>query len=92
MSEQAFNGTVKEGWKRKYTVINEKDRKKYLTAEQNGVLEGVLFYYLGKIEEGRERDGKEPFNSYIVINLDEPYVDKIIDILKRNGHWGGELK
>lgn len=25
---------------------------------------------------------------YLVINQDEPYADEIIEILKRNGHWG----
>jgi hypothetical protein len=30
---------------------------------------------------------KQP-NTYLVINTDEPYVDEIINILKRHGHWG----
>lgn len=24
---------------------------------------------------------------YIVINTDEPYINEVIDILKKNGHW-----
>lgn len=85
--EPAFDGTVLEGRERKYTILSEKDREKYLTVAENGVLDEALFYYLGKIEEGRARDGKEPFNSYIVINVDEPYVGEVIEIMKRNGHW-----
>jgi len=86
--ETAFNGTVLEGKERRYTIINEKDRKKYLTPKENEDFGSALFYYLGKIEEGRALDDKEPFNSYAVINIDEPYTGEIIEIMKRHGHWG----
>ena len=85
--EPAFKGTVLEGRKRRFTVINEKDRTKYLTTEENEKFETALFHYLGKIKEGRAKDGKEPFNNYIVMNLDEPYIDEMIAVMKRNGHW-----
>jgi len=88
--EPAFEGTVLEGRERRYTVINEKDRKKYLTEEENQELQHALFHHLGKIEEGRAKDGKEPYNSYIVINTDEPYIDEIIRIMHRYGHWEGK--
>jgi len=40
-----------------------------------------------KIKHYREYEGKKE-NTYLVINADEPYVDEVIDILKRHGHWG----
>ncbi|WP_339314624.1 hypothetical protein [Paenibacillus sp. FSL R10-2734] len=27
-------------------------------------------------------------NVYVVINVDEPYIDEIIDTMAVNGHWG----
>lgn len=38
----------------------------------------------------RAAQGKGSENTYLVINTDEPYADEVIDILKRNGHWGEE--
>ncbi|MDY7043732.1 hypothetical protein RVS70_05885 [Virgibacillus sp. M23] len=40
------------------------------------------------IEDGRIENGKKPSNSYVVINLDEPYINEVIEILKNHGHWG----
>lgn len=33
------------------------------------------------------KTGKIDKPTYLVINTDEPYVDEIIEIMKRNGHW-----
>lgn len=27
-------------------------------------------------------------NEYLVVNLDEPYAEEVIEILKKHGHWG----
>jgi hypothetical protein len=43
---------------------------------------------LKDIKEGRVAEGKIPYNEYLVINIDEPYAPEIIEIMKRNGHWG----
>lgn len=32
--------------------------------------------------------GKKTDNKYLVINTDEPYAPEIVEIMKRNGHWG----
>lgn len=40
------------------------------------------------IVEIRESEGKEPYPEYIVINTDEPYIQEIIDVLKKHNHWG----
>ncbi len=48
--------------------------------------------YLDDLSEGvkdvRENEGRSPDPKYIVINEDETYADEVIEILKRNGHWG----
>lgn len=86
--EPAFTGTVKEGFERKYTIINERDVQKYLSQHTKDELQIALNNALQVIEDGRIEDGKKPYNNYLVINLDEPYADEVIEILKRNGHWG----
>lgn len=87
-AEPAFKGTVLEGNERRYTVINETDIRKYVPKEVSLEMGTALNAALYFVEEGREQDGKKPFNSYIVINTDEPYVNEVIEIMKRNGHWG----
>lgn len=91
MSESVFNGTVKEGLKRRFTIINEHDLNRYLEDEEIEHFEEALNKIVEKIEYGRESEGKKPFNSYVVINLDEPYVNDIIRVMQRNGHWEGRL-
>lgn len=44
-------------------------------------------YILNEIQKKRAAAGKKE-NTYIMINTDEPYADEVIEILKRNGHWG----
>jgi hypothetical protein len=88
MAEQAFNGTIKEGFKRRFTILNEADYQKYIDEDLKENFEEVFNEVLGKIEIGRVSDGKKPYNNYVVINLDEPYIDEIVAIMKRNGHWG----
>ncbi len=88
MSEKAFNGTIKEGFKRRYTVLNERDYQKYIDETLKEEFEEVLDKVLFEIQLGRELDGKRPYNNYVVINLDEPYINEVVDIMKRNGHWG----
>ena len=88
MAESAFKGTVKEGFKRRFTVINERDLHRYLEDEEIEQFEEAFDKIAEKIEYGRSSEGKKSFNSYVVINLDEPYIDEIIEIMKRNGHWG----
>lgn len=87
MAEKAFNGTIKEGFKRRYTIINEKDYEKYVSSHAKLRFENAIDYVIEEIESGRELEGKKPFNNYVVINLDEPYINEIVEIMKRNNHW-----
>jgi hypothetical protein len=91
MPEQAFKGTVKEGFERRFTIINEHDFQKYVPEPAQEDFRITLNNMSAWIEDGRMQEGKQPYNSYVVINLDEPYIKEIIEIMKRNGHWEGEL-
>lgn len=86
MPEQAFEGTVLEGRERRYTVLNERDIKKYITEKQKELLNETLDDVLASVENGRRKDGKSPYNSYIIINVDEPYIDEIVAVMKKHGH------
>jgi len=88
MQEPAFKGTVKEGFERKFTVINERDFRQYVPASLREEFRVIFNQVTDWIEDARKMDGKPPFNNYVVINLDEPYIDEIIEIMKRHGHWG----
>ncbi len=88
MSESAFDGTVKEGFERRFTIINENDFEKYVPDGERSRFDRVFNDICEWIEDGRKLDGKIPYNNYVVINLDEPYIDEVIEIMKRNGHWG----
>lgn len=85
--ESAFDGTVLEGRGRRYTVLNERDLAKYGNEEELDKMEEAIGYVLADVEFGREQDGKKPYNSYIVINVDEPYIEEIIEVMKRHGDW-----
>lgn len=87
-SELAFDGTIKEGFARRFTVINERDYQNHVLPSLKEKFEEVLGEVADHIEIGRELEGKKPYNNYVVINLDEPYIGEIIDIMKRHGHWG----
>lgn len=88
IAEPAFEGTVKEGMERRFTIINEKDYQRYVPVQARESFEAALNNVAGWIEDGRQKEGKHPFNNYVVINLDEPYIDEVIEIMKRHGHWG----
>ncbi len=90
MPEQAFKGTVLEGRERKYSIINEKDLLKYVPIRVADKLRAAYNKTCDYIEYGREKDGKKPYNSYIVINTDEPYINEIKEVMKKHGHWEGE--
>lgn len=86
-AEPAFEGTVLEGQEQKYTVIKIADLAKYNSEFDLNEVAPLLDSLLGNIEDGREKDGKKPFNSYVVINTDEPWIDEIVEVMKRNGAW-----
>lgn len=90
--EQAFKGTIKEGFERRFTIVNERDFQKYVYESAQDDFIRVVNLVADYIENGRIEDGKKPYNNYMVINLDEPYVDEVIEIMKRHGHWKQDAK
>ncbi len=72
-----------EGMKEKFYVVKKDDVRKYLN--YNG--QTAFYSCLETIADGRSIDGKK-YNKYLVINIDEPYAPEIVEILKKNGHWG----
>lgn len=71
------------GMEMKFTVIKNDDIERYLDARDKSELSRILW----KIEQGRYEEGKEASNTYLVVNVDEPYAPKIIEIMKANNHW-----
>ncbi|BDH62330.1 hypothetical protein MTP04_24600 [Lysinibacillus sp. PLM2] len=67
----------------KFLVVKNADLDRYLDSHQ----EDNLFDIVQTVEAGRISDGKVEDNQYLVINQDEPYVNEVIEIMKRHGHW-----
>lgn len=68
----------------KFLVTKVSDAVNALTIEEFDRLNGLLL----KIQGYRGSIGKPIFNNYLVINVDEPYADEVIEIMKRHDHWG----
>lgn len=75
--------SLPEGFNNKYLVVKWEDIE-HISQRQWNQLDAML----ETIEERREFIGKSRTNDYIVVNTDEPYIDEIVQILKRHGHWG----
>lgn len=67
----------------KYLVLKWEDVN-ILSESRRRELENIIL----RIENWRQVEAKPRFNNYIVINTDEPYIQEIIDVMKKNGHWG----
>lgn len=70
--------------KKKFTIIKNDDVLQYL----NNLDRKDLIRILEKIQKGRKRDCKNTDHTYLVVNLDEPYAEEVIEIMEKNGHWG----
>lgn len=70
--------------KKKFLVVKSEDINQHL----NNIDRRDLLRILNKIETGRKLTGKENGHSYLVVNTDESYADRIINIMKENGHYG----
>ena len=75
---------LKCGGLKKFIVIKIADLK-YINS---GFKVAMLKNDLDDIQAGRKTEGEDPSPEYLVINTDEPYAPEIIEIMKRNGHWG----
>ena len=89
MNNEKFNDSLLKGQEVKFVVINKNDVSKYVQSSE--IIESfneTLTNVSNCIEHGRNQDDKNVENSYIVINTDESYIDEVVEILKRHGHWG----
>ncbi|MGE6626816.1 hypothetical protein [Bacillus pumilus] len=68
----------------KFAVINLKDFSSYVPKDIEQGFLNELSKVSKNIEEGRQKDGKKPFNNYLVINQDEPYIEEVFEVLKKN--------
>ncbi|MBK4214142.1 hypothetical protein EGI07_18285 [Bacillus pumilus] len=68
----------------KFAVINLKDFSSYVPKDIGQGFLNELSKVLNSIEEGRQKDGKKPFNNYLVINQDEPYIEEVFEVLNKN--------
>lgn len=69
------------GMQMKFTVLKNDD---ILNLEPDSL--SALDHVVGEIMDNRKAEGKKG-NTYLVINTDEPYAAKVIEIMKRHGHW-----
>lgn len=60
-----------------FTVIKNEDTMKYLTSTEQAHLAKMLHI----IAASRLDAGKRPVNSYYVCNVDEPYADKVKEVI-----------
>lgn len=67
-----------------HIVIKKDDLTKYLNSKEYNALSEVLC----KINQGRSLDKRPTDHRYIIVNMDEPYVDEVISVLEKHGHWG----
>ncbi|WP_163854603.1 hypothetical protein [Paenibacillus elgii] len=72
-----------EGMTFKFSVFKNEDIEQLTHHEKV-----TLGHIAESIEHNRQMSGKNPRNTYLVINTDEPYADEVIEIMKRYGHWG----
>lgn len=56
------------------------DVKKYCSEESKRALDKVVL----EISTGRIEDGKNPDNHYLIVNMDEPYVDEVKSIIEKH--------
>lgn len=67
----------------KFLIVKTDDINNYLEEKEKNTLKDIVY----EVNMLRHIHGKKE-NTYLVINTDEPYADEIIEILKKNGHWG----
>lgn len=72
-----------EGIGNKFIVFKIEDVNKYIT--DNGKFDLDVIGEI--ISRERAKEGKS-LNNYLVINTDEPYADKVIELMKEHEHWG----
>lgn len=68
----------------KYIVWKLSDLARVTTKGEQMKLDGIQM----RIRSRLQADGKNPNPRYLVISMDEPYINEVIEILKKHKHWG----
>ena len=68
--------------KPKFVVLKWDDVNK-LSKKHYDQLDNICF----EVEKSRITAGKSYRNHYVVINMDEPYIEEIKAIMTKYGHW-----
>lgn len=76
---------MKEFIENTHIVIKREDIDKYLTTTEKVLLDNVL----SSISIGRAREGKNQNNTYYICNTDEPYADKVLNVILNQGATDG---
>ncbi len=76
-----MNEFLKCGAKRKFIVLNLEHIFEYMGYNLLTLKRILKEYY--EMSLPKEKD-----HEYLVINTDEPYIDEVIEVLKKHGHWG----
>ncbi len=62
-----------------HLVVKKEDIVKYCSEEQKKQLDNIL----QAIQQGRQKDGKNPANDYIICSTDEPYADAVAILIRK---------
>lgn len=76
---------MKELKENTHIVIKREDIYKYLSEPELISLEHILH----SISIGRAREGKKQDNTYYICNTDEPYADKVLNVILNQGIENG---
>ncbi len=63
-----------------HTIFKNVDIDKYLSEEDRIQLKLIQ----DKIALGRSKDNKTPYNTYLIVNSDEPYYKEVLDLVQRH--------
>lgn len=62
-----------------HVVLKREDIEKYCSDQQQESLKEIM----DAVAAGRKADGKNPNAEYIVCNMDEPYADQVLSLIRR---------
>jgi len=66
----------------RYLVLKWEDINDFLNSAEKEILQDVVC----KLNMHRIANGKPIFNTYLILNIDEPYMPQIFEIMYEHGH------
>lgn len=68
----------------KFTVLKNEDIRNALEGEDNADLRDAFNTILHMVAIYRDCEGKNPNNTYLVVNTDEPYADEVKAVIEKH--------